>query len=94
MAVISSLGISPPWTETKPSDLAELYKANDVELFDLQTDRSETANLAVDQEKNGDLIAKMSSKLESLIKAEIGADNGREMPELAKVTWTIDRVDL
>lgn len=83
-----------PVDRNKPGDLAELYKANDVELFDLQTDRSETANLAVDQEKNGDLITKMSGKLESLIKAEIGADNGREMPELAKVTWTIDRVDL
>jgi arylsulfatase len=65
-----------------------------VELFDLQTDRVETTNLAVDRDKNGDLIAKMSSKLEALIKAEIGQDNGREMPEISKITWTIDRADL
>jgi arylsulfatase len=83
-----------PVDRNKPSDLAELYKANDVELFDLQTDRSETANLAVDQETNADLIATMSGKLESIIKAEIGKDDGREMPELAKITWTIDRADL
>jgi arylsulfatase len=83
-----------PVNRNKPSDLAELYKANDVELFDLQTDPSETANLAVDQAKNRELIAKMNGKLESLIKAEIGEDDGREMPELAKVTWTIDRADL
>lgn len=83
-----------PVDRNKPGDLAELYKVNDVELFDLQADRAETANLAIDHEKNGDLISRMSGKLESLIKAEIGVDNGREMPELAKITWTIDRVDL
>lgn len=36
----------------------------------------------------------MSGKLETLIKAEIGDDNGREMPDVAKITWTIDRADL
>jgi arylsulfatase len=36
----------------------------------------------------------MSGKLESMIKAEIGKDDGREMPELANITWTIDRADL
>ena len=83
-----------PVDRNKPDNLADLYKANDVELFDLQTDRSETANLAIDRQKNADLIVTMSTKLEALIKAEIGDDNGREMPELAKITWTIDRVDL
>jgi arylsulfatase len=51
-------------------------------------------NLAVDREKNADIIATMSSKLEALIRAEIGADDGREMPDVAKVTWAIDRADL
>ena len=41
-----------------------------------------------------DLILTMSGKLEALIKAEIGDDNGREMPEVAKIIWTIDRPDL
>ena len=36
----------------------------------------------------------MSGKLESLIRAEIGTDDGREMPDVASVTWTIDRPDL
>jgi arylsulfatase len=83
-----------PVDRNKPGSLAELYQANDVELFDLRTDPSETKNIAVDREKNADLIATMSDKLETLIKAEIGEDNGREMPEMAKVTWTIDRADL
>jgi arylsulfatase A-like enzyme len=83
-----------PVDRNKPGNIDDLYKANDVELFDLQTDKLETKNLASDREKNADLIATMSGKLESLIKAEIGKDDGREMPELAKVTWTIDRADL
>ena len=68
--------------------------ANDIELFDLQTDRAETVNLATDREKNADLIATMSGKLEALIKAEIGQDDGREMPDVAKISWTIERADL
>lgn len=51
-------------------------------------------NLAGEREKNSDLILTMSGKLEALIKAEIGDDNGREMPEVAKIIWTIDRPDL
>jgi arylsulfatase A-like enzyme len=83
-----------PVDRNKPGTLDELYKANDVELFDLQNDRAETVNLATDREKNAELIATMSAKLEALIKAEIGDDNGREMPEVSKITWTIDRADL
>jgi arylsulfatase len=83
-----------PVDRNKPGNLAELYKSNDVELFDLQADRSETNNLAIDRDKNGDLIATMSGKLEALIRAEIGEDNGREMPEMSEISWTIDRIDL
>jgi arylsulfatase len=83
-----------PVDRNKPENLTGLYRANDVELFDLKTDPSETVNLAVNRDKNSDTITAMSSKLEALIKAEIGEDNGREMPELAKITWTIDRADL
>jgi len=60
--------------------------ANDVDLFDLQADPSETVNLTAERGKNSDLITTMSGKLEALIKAEIGDDNGREMPEVVKIT--------
>ena len=83
-----------PVDRNKPATLDELYKANDVELFDLENDRTEAVNLAADREKNADLIATMSGKLETLIKAEIGQDDGREMPDVGKITWTIDRADL
>jgi arylsulfatase len=83
-----------PVDRNKPGNIDDLYQANDVELFDLQTDKLETKNLASDRKKNANLISTMSGKLESIIKAEIGKDDGREMPELANITWTIDRADL
>jgi arylsulfatase len=36
----------------------------------------------------------MNGKLEAVIKAEIGKDDGRELPDIPKVTWGLDRVDL
>ena len=40
--------------------------------------------------RHRDLVLAMSTKLEALIKREIGLDDGREMPPLAGVNWTID----
>jgi len=51
-------------------------------------------NLALDKTANEELIAAMSSKLERVIKAEIGVDDGREMPNIPRIEWTIDRIDL
>jgi arylsulfatase len=83
-----------PVDRNKPADLNALYRDNDVELFDLKADPSETVNLAADRQKNAELITTLSAKLETLIKAEIGVDDGREMPDVATVTWTVDRADL
>jgi len=83
-----------PVERNRPGSLDELYRANDVELFDLQTDPGETVNLAFDRAKNGALVAAMSAKLEAAIQAEIGVDDGREMPEIPKVTWYVERADL
>ena len=49
-------------------------------------------NLGADSTKNRDLILAMNAKLEALIKAEIGVDDGRELPNIPLVTWTIDKV--
>lgn len=43
---------------------------------------------------NRDLIVNMNNKLSGMIKAEIGADADREMPDIPLIKWTIDRVDL
>jgi hypothetical protein len=83
-----------PVNRHRPRTIEELYKWNDVELFDLDADPGETKNLAADKGANAELVTAMSSKLEQIIKAEIGHDDGREMPSVEGIDWTIDRIDL
>jgi arylsulfatase len=83
-----------PLDHNSPKNIAELYLWNDVELFDLEKDPGETKNLAADKETNRELILAMNTKLEAIIKAEIGVDDGRELPKIPMVNWAIDRVDL
>lgn len=83
-----------PVERNRPESLEDLFAKNDVELFDLQTDPGERVNLAADRERHGELIAAMSSKLEQAIQAEIGLDDGREMPPIPEVAWYVDRPDL
>jgi arylsulfatase A-like enzyme len=83
-----------PVERNSPRNLDELYRRNDVELFDLAGDPSEMRNLATDREQHAGLLLTMNAKLESAIKAEIGVDDGREMPTLEGVNWNIDRIDL
>ncbi|HEY9035655.1 MAG TPA: sulfatase-like hydrolase/transferase [Pseudomonadales bacterium] len=81
-----------PLEHNRPTTIKEIYQWNDVELFDLDNDPNEMANLGNDQKANHDLIMTMNTKLEALIKAEIGVDNGRELPNIPLVDWTIGRV--
>jgi arylsulfatase A-like enzyme len=83
-----------PMHRNRPTTLDELYRWNDVELFDLASDPGEVRNLAADRAANGALIAAMSAKLERAISAEIGRDDGREMPDFPRITWSLDRADL
>jgi arylsulfatase A-like enzyme len=83
-----------PLDHNGPKNIVELYRWNDVELFDLEKDPGETKNLAAEKETNRELIVAMNEKLEAIIKAEIGVDDGRELPKIPMVNWAIDRVDL
>ena len=83
-----------PLDHNSPSTVDELFKWNDVELFDITKDPGEMNNLAMDRAANGELLATMNGKLEAVIKAEIGKDDGRELPEISGVTWGLDKVDL
>jgi arylsulfatase len=83
-----------PVDHNSPATLDELFKWNDVELYDLQSDPGEVTNLANDRMQNAEALALMNGKLEAVIKAEIGKDDGRELPDIPKVTWGLDRVDL
>lgn len=79
-----------PIERNRPKAIDDLYKNNDVELFDLQTDPSEMNNLAATKGQNSDLLMKMSEKLEAVIKSEIRVDDGREMPEVKGVDWALN----
>jgi Domain of unknown function (DUF4976) len=77
-------------SRNRPKTIDELYANNDVELFDLQTDPQEMTNLAATKSQNQELVKTMSDKLETVIKMEIGVDNGREMPEVKGISWTLN----
>ena len=84
-----------PTEHHKPADLDELYTYNDLELYDRENDPDEMKNLAVDRTTNGHLVLAMSTKLEAIIAAEIGIDDGRELPDVEGIDWTLqsDRFD-
>ena len=46
----------------RPHNLDELYRWNDLELFDLQQDPAETKNLAMTKGENAALVATMSER--------------------------------
>ncbi|HEX6592919.1 MAG TPA: sulfatase-like hydrolase/transferase [Moraxellaceae bacterium] len=83
-----------PLQRNRPTSLDELYQWNDVELYDLASDPAEMKNLGAQKGQNAELVLAMSNKLEALVKAEIGVDDGREMPKFDGIDWAIDRMDL
>lgn len=83
-----------PLDHNSPQTLDQLFKWNDVELYDLDKDPGETANLALERKKNEKILLAMNKKLEAAIKKEIGKDDGRELPDVAGITWGLDRIDL
>jgi arylsulfatase A-like enzyme len=83
-----------PAQRNSPSDIDDLYRFNDVELFDLDTDPAEMTNLAARKGDHADIVLAASAKLEAGIKKEIGIDDGREMPAINEIDWQIDRMDL
>jgi arylsulfatase len=69
-----------PKQHNRPGSIEELFKLNDVELFDLRADPNEVTNLAMEPKKHGDLLAAMNAKLNRLIDAEVGEDVGQMLP--------------
>jgi hypothetical protein len=65
---------------------------NGVGLYDLKNDPNEMRNLAVDRRANGDLLLAMNQKLNDVIAAEVGEDNGDFLPE-NKTGWVLTRLD-
>jgi arylsulfatase len=84
-----------PTEHHEPANLDDLYGHNDLELYDRDNDPQERTNLAADRARNGDLVLEMNAKLESVIRAEMGVDDGRELPDIEGVQWQLqpDRFD-
>jgi arylsulfatase len=69
-----------PKQHNRPDSLDALFKLNDVELFDVQSDPLERDNLALDRSRNRDILEAMNAKLTSLIDREVGEDAGQMLP--------------
>ena len=83
-----------PTEHNQPSSLEELYAANDIELFDLAEDPQEMNNLALRKSENEDLVLSMNQKLQKRIQEEIGEDDGRELPKIPGIDWSLAKIDL
>jgi arylsulfatase len=59
-----------------PRALDEILKNNDIQLFDLESDPEEMHNLAVDPEKNRELLLRMNRLLNDLLAKEVGVNDG------------------
>lgn len=69
-----------PKQHNRPTNIDELVKFNDLELFDHQSDPHELNNLAMDVKMNATLILAMNEKLNKLIDTEVGEDVGQMLP--------------
>jgi arylsulfatase A-like enzyme len=76
-----------PKEHNRPTSIESLFKLNDVELYDLASDPNETANLAMDRSRHGELLLAINDKLNRLIDGEVGEDVGQMLPERVDGGW-------
>jgi arylsulfatase A-like enzyme len=63
-----------------PETLEQILRNNDLQLFDLMNDPLEVHNLAVDPEKNKDVILRVNALLNELMAKEVGKNDGSFLP--------------
>lgn len=78
-----------PKQHNTPRSIEDLYKYNDVELFDTQNDPDEMVNLAAASGGNRELVVAMNEKLGKLIEKEVGEDRGEMLPGGIDAGWEV-----
>jgi arylsulfatase len=78
-----------PKQHNRPESLEELYRFNDVELFDRQADPLEMTNLAALQGQHADLVVALNERLNRLIDEEVGEDRGQMLPGGIEAGWEV-----
>jgi arylsulfatase len=71
-----------PTAFNTPQTMEEIFKSNDVQLFDLKKDAGEVDNLALAPVKNKELILRMNGLLNDMIAREVGVNDGRFLTPL------------
>jgi arylsulfatase len=67
-----------------PKTLEQIFKYNDVQLFDLKDDPDEVRNLALDRKKNGKTILRLNALLNDLMAREVGVNDGKFLPAVVR----------
>ena len=78
----------------QPKTIQELTAANDLELFDHKNDPHEMVNLAANRTRYKQLIMAMNTKLNVIIKEEVGVDDGSSMGLKQDTEYAFSKVDI
>lgn len=77
-----------PKQHNRPDTYEEIYRYNDVELYDTHEDPLEMVNLAAGKSSR-ELVVAMNEKLNRMIDAEVGEDRGQMLPGGIGAGWDV-----